>query len=75
MLKRLGVERLPNKGGSMLRFQHDALESIKGDGQFVVHRISKKKRDLIYRNNFRNFLYPTLKAIVNFMRKEGHCEE
>ena len=73
MQSRLGVERLPNTGGSMIRYEHKALEEIKGDRVFGVHRKKGSKKEVIYRKNFLNYLRPFLKMIIAHMKKEGLC--
>lgn len=73
MIERLGVNRLRNTGGSAVRYEHPALAELKGDGIFTIHLARGGKHEMIYRRNFKNFLYRPLLHIISYLRKEGIC--
>lgn len=75
MIKRLGVRRLDETGGSAVRYEQEALKEFKGDGVFTIHiaKGGKQRPEIIYRKNFLVILYPRLKEIIDYMRKEGLC--
>jgi hypothetical protein len=58
----------------MVRYEHPALDELKYNGIFTVHVVHGRNREMVRRTNFRNFTYPVLIAIVDYMRKEGLCE-
>ncbi|MCX6827705.1 MAG: hypothetical protein NT002_00235 [candidate division Zixibacteria bacterium] len=73
MCEELGVKRLKNTGGSMVRFEHPAIAELKGDGIFGIHVARGGRREMIYRKNFKTYLCPCLLYIIETMRKEGLC--
>ncbi len=73
MISKLGVTRLRNTGGSAVRFEHPALKELKTDGIFVIHVAHRGKREMVYRTEFKNFLYRPLLYIIGHLRKDGVC--
>jgi hypothetical protein len=73
MIKELGVERLPMKGGSAITYYHKALTNI-GDGQghFSIHKIHARNPEYIYKRNFKNYLYKSLMEIISILEAEGN---
>lgn len=77
MISELGVARIETgagagkkKGkGSVRTYYHKAIETLNGHGHFVVH-VLHKKREMIRRVNFRKFLYPQLKVILDWIEVE-----
>ena len=74
MRKELNVERLPNKGGSHIYFQHPAIEELNTLGHFQVALAKGKKKDIIYRDNFREYLYDIVKKIIDYIEQEERSE-
>ncbi len=72
MRNKLSISRLKNKSGNSVRYQHEA---IRGDCMFTIHRKHKGKREFIWKKDFLIYLHPRLVEIIQYMRKEGHCEE
>jgi hypothetical protein len=73
MVEELGVARLRNTGGVAARFEHPAIEEIKGDGIFAIHLAHGRNREFIYRKEFLNYLYRPLLHIICFMEREKLC--
>lgn len=74
MKKELNVVRLPNKGGSHILFSHPAIEEYNELGHFQVALAKGKKKDIIYRDNFREYLYRFLKTIIDYLEQEEQSE-
>ena len=72
MTEELGVERLPNKGGSHIVFRHEVLERVKliPGGTFRVALKKGSKKPMIYRSNFLEYLYPQLSMILGLLEEE-----
>lgn len=71
MLRRLNVERLPNKGGSHVFYRHPAIEEDCNEfGHFQVALKKGSPKPKIYQRNFLDRLYPILNHIVNKMDEE-----
>ncbi|NMC42380.1 MAG: hypothetical protein GYA46_00530 [candidate division Zixibacteria bacterium] len=65
MIRELGVERLA-KDGIIIVYRHPAIAEIHGgDDSFVVHVIHGKRREMIYRKNFLEYLYKRLREIID----------
>lgn len=65
--KYLGVEELPLKGGSVIRFRHELLVGNKNhlDGIFTIHIIHKGgDQQLLRMVDFKSYLYDPLKQII-----------
>ena len=67
MIKELGVRKLPNKRGSHVFYEHDALKPINRTGHFQV---ALKNNRILYRDNFLEFTYKRLKEIIDGMELE-----
>lgn len=74
MKKELYVERLPNKGSSHIYFCHPAIKEYNELGHFQVALAKGKKKDIIYRDNFREYLYRFLKTIIDYLEQEEQSE-
>ena len=74
MKKELNVKRLPDKGGSHIYFYHPAIEEYNGTGNFQVALAHGKKKDIIYRDNFREYLYKSLIKIIDCLEMEEQSE-
>lgn len=70
IVKFLNGEELPNKGGSSVRFRHEALLEYKyyTNGIFQIHTIHKGGKKMILKNNFKNFLLEPLSLIINELK-------
>lgn len=77
MLKELGVERMPNKGGSHISFRHGVLEKEVGieGGLFRVALKHGSKKPILYRTVFLEYLYPELNRIIDLLEKVEKGEE
>lgn len=58
----LGCVYLGGKGGSAVRFSHPAIKTFKNI--FSVHLIHGRKVELVYKVNFKQYIYPHLKVII-----------
>jgi hypothetical protein len=70
----LGCEYLKGKStGSKLRFRHDLLDKYSPlylNGLFGIHIVHKGKNNLvIMRANYKTYLYPPLKEIIQLKRE------
>ena len=71
MIRRLNVERLPNKGGSHRFYRHPAIEADCNEfGHFQAALKKRSPKPKIFRQNFLEYLYPVLDHIVNKMDEE-----
>lgn len=70
MLKKLGVEKLPLKGGSHVYYRHPAIEDENEYGHFQVSLAHGRAKKIIYRKVFLEYLYPRLVTIINYVEKE-----
>ena len=75
MVGKLGVERLPSKGGSHVYFKHQILEQWNRTGHFQVSLKKGSKKAIIYRKNFLEYLYKSLKLIIDLLEQEAASEE
>lgn len=75
MIEKLGVRRLPNPTGSMVRYQHPSIGRLRGSSIFGIHRQHRGKREIVSRRDFRTYLCPRLEDIIQFMIQEGECEK
>lgn len=75
MKKELNVERLPDKGSSHIYFRHPAIEKFNELGHFQVALAKGKKKEIIYRNNFLEYLYKFLKTIIDYLEQEEQSEQ
>jgi hypothetical protein len=81
MTEQLDVRRIPTgkgpgkkKGdGSEVTFNHPAFVPYNRTGNFTVHVIHKKRQQM-YRLNFRKFLYPRLRDIIDWLEMEEKGE-
>lgn len=72
MINELGVQPLPLKGGSHVFYEHRLLKKYAPfDGHFQV---ALKKGKTIYRRNFLEYTYKTLKKIIDCMELEVQGE-
>ena len=68
MIKELGVEELPKKGGSHVLYWHPLLEKYEGPpGHFQV---ALKKNKVLYRKNFLDSTYKVLMKIIALLELE-----
>jgi hypothetical protein len=75
MVRELSVKRLKNTGGSAARYEHPFLEDLKGDPTFTIHyKKGGSRREMIFRKNFLNILYPLLRYIIRQMKDRGTCD-
>lgn len=74
MKKELNVVREPNKGGSHILFSHPAIKEYNELGHFQVALAKGKKKDIIYRDNFREYLHRFLKTIIDYLEQEEQSE-
>lgn len=67
----LGVELIEGQNtGSQIRFQHKYADTY--NGYFGVHRIHKGGKEiLIARTNFKKYMMPPLRAIIDRLKQEG----
>lgn len=63
----LDCEYLGHTKGSAVRFKHTCISSF--GNFFTVHLIHGKKVDLIRIRDFKQYIYPNLKQIVQFKKK------
>jgi hypothetical protein len=65
----LGVEHMKANGGSMERFHHPLAETETYGGHFGVHIVHKGKAEvLVMRTNYKKYMYPILKKIIEKKR-------
>ncbi len=71
MCRGLGVKTLDLKGGSARKYHHEALTLHGKTGHFTVHTISgrHKKKPMIRKLDYKNFLYPNLALIIALIEK------
>lgn len=78
MIKQLGVEQLPNKGGSFLVFRHELLKKYGYNeiGNFTVHlkHGTIGKKEIIFKKNYLNHLHNVLWLIIELMQKGNESE-
>lgn len=76
MTKELGVERLSSKKskGSIIKYRHLAFKTPENpEGHFVIHKMHKK-REMIRRSNFHEFLAKRLETILAYLETEVNSE-
>jgi len=74
MVRKLGVERLPPKSGSHVYYKHRILEQSNPPGHFQVSLKKGSKKEVIYRKNFLEYLYKSLKLIIDLLEQEAASE-
>lgn len=70
LLNRVGFDPVKPKKGSIYTTHHKLLEEMPGyapTGNLTFHVIHGKKRLLIHKQNFKEFIVPTIKMIINFL--------
>lgn len=70
MTENLGVSRLKSTGGSKIAFMQPILQQLGRDGIFCIHLIHGKRREMIRKFDFREFLYRPLIQIIELLEME-----
>ena len=73
LLRPLGFDGLQPKRGSIYTCHHELLEEFPGyapNGNLTFHVIHGRKRLLIYKQNFRKYIAPTLRNIIELLKEE-----
>ncbi len=69
-LRLLGFDPIKPKRGSIYTTHHKLLEDMPGyapTGNLTFHVIHGKKRLLIYKKNFKDYIVSTIKMMINFL--------
>ena len=72
LLRPLGFDPVKPKKGSMYTAHHQLLEEMPGfapTGNISFHVIHGKKRQLIYKQNFKKYIVPGIKIIINLLEE------
>lgn len=73
VLNFLGVEELPSKGGSAIRFRHEILKRHPHyyDGIFTIHVVHKGgDQRVVKKNDFKTYMLPALIQIIELLDKK-----
>lgn len=71
MVKKLGAAPPKNKSGSARSFYHVALKPYGANGNVTIH-VSHKKRPNVTKLDFRKYLYPAMKIIIEWIKEKYH---
>ena len=72
LLRPLGFDQIKPKKGSIYTTHHKLLEEMPGyapTGNLTFHVVHGRKRVLIYKQNFRIFIAPTVKIIIDLLEE------
>lgn len=76
MIKKLGVVREKNPGGSKIIYSHALIEKYEESGRFRIDKIHGKHKDndMVRTRDFKTFLYPRLVRIIEYLEMEESIE-
>jgi len=72
LLRPLGFDPIKPKKGSIYTAHHKLLEDMPGyapTGNLTFHVIHGKRRLLLYTQNFKKYIIPTIKIIINLLEE------